>query len=169
MPARSPESSTSSRWSASAHARVRLTSSTRFSAPYRSSSREMCTFTPCSEITSSAAMPRLVLPRATALRITSCLGVSGRWIGTDRKYMNLRPLRFWSLRAYWPKSHLRDAASWPGMVSVGTAGARVGFLCTAPSHVNKNGAVVDHLTIHETDWAYCPLNARADGHDWKAT
>jgi len=55
------------------------------------------------------------------------------------------------------------------MVSVGTAGARVGFLCTAPSHVDKNGAVVDHLTIHETDWAYCPLNARADGHDWKAT
>ena len=55
------------------------------------------------------------------------------------------------------------------MVSVGTAGARVGFVCTAPSHLEKNGALVDHLTIHETAWAYCPLDARAGGHDWKAT
>jgi hypothetical protein len=52
---------------------------------------------------------------------------------------------------------------------MGTAGARVGFICVTPAHLDKNGAVVDHLTIHETDWAYCPSNVRTDGHDWKAT
>ena len=55
------------------------------------------------------------------------------------------------------------------MVPVGTAGARVGFICVAPGHLDKNGALVDHLTIHETGWAYCPSNVRTDGHDWKAT
>src|ERR1700694_1781141 len=53
----------------------------------------MCTLTPCSEIPSSAAMSLLVLPRATFRRITCCLGVSGRWIGKERKYMYFRPLR----------------------------------------------------------------------------
>jgi hypothetical protein len=52
---------------------------------------------------------------------------------------------------------------------VGTAGAKVGFICTAAAHLNKNGVLVDHLTIHETDWAYCPSNVRTDGHDWKPT
>jgi hypothetical protein len=52
---------------------------------------------------------------------------------------------------------------------MGTAGARIGFICTAPAHLDKNGALVDHLTIHETDWAYCLSNVRTDGHDWKAT
>ena len=55
------------------------------------------------------------------------------------------------------------------MVAMTTAGARVGFMCVAPAHLDKNGAVVDHLTIHETDWAYCPSNVRTGGHDWKAT
>jgi hypothetical protein len=55
------------------------------------------------------------------------------------------------------------------MVAMGTAGARVGFICMAPTHLNKNGALVDHLTIHETDWAYCPSNVRTDGHEWKPT
>ena len=55
------------------------------------------------------------------------------------------------------------------MIGMGTAGARVGFICVTPAHLDKNGAVVDHLTIHETDWAYCPSNVRTDGHDWKAT
>lgn len=54
-------------------------------------------------------------------------------------------------------------------VCVGSAGARVAFICVAPAHLDKNGALVDHLTIHETDWAYCPSNVRTDGHDWKAT
>jgi hypothetical protein len=39
----------------------------------------------------------------------------------------------------------------------------------APAHLDKNGAAVDHLTVHEGEWAYCPSNARTDGHDWKAT
>ena len=52
---------------------------------------------------------------------------------------------------------------------VGTAGARVGFICTASAHLNKNGALVDHLTINEKEWAYCPSNVRTDGHDWKPT
>jgi hypothetical protein len=57
----------------------------------------------------------------------------------------------------------------PQMVGVGTAGARVGFFCVAPAHLAKNGASVDHLTVHEKVWAYCPLNVRTDGHDWKET
>ena len=52
---------------------------------------------------------------------------------------------------------------------MGTAGARVGFICMAPEHLDRNGALVDHLTIHESDWAYCPSNVRTDGHEWKAT
>jgi hypothetical protein len=55
------------------------------------------------------------------------------------------------------------------MIGMGTAGARVGFICMAPAHLQKNGALVDHLTIHETHWAYCPSNVRTDGHDWKET
>jgi len=38
-----------------------------------------------------------------------------------------------------------------------------------PAHLQKNGTLVDHLTIHATEWAYCPSNVRTDGHDWKAT
>jgi hypothetical protein len=52
---------------------------------------------------------------------------------------------------------------------VGTAGARVVFICRAPAHLDKNGALVDHLTIHEKAWAYCPSNARIEGHEWKPT
>jgi hypothetical protein len=55
------------------------------------------------------------------------------------------------------------------MVGVGTAGARVAFICRAPAHLDKNGALVDHLTIHDTAWAYCPSNVRIEGHDWKPT
>ena len=55
------------------------------------------------------------------------------------------------------------------MEAMGTAGARIAFVCTAPAHLQKNGALVDHLTIHDTAWAYCPSNVRTDGHDWKET
>lgn len=55
------------------------------------------------------------------------------------------------------------------MVRMETASARVGFICMAPAHLDKNGPLVDHLTIHETDWAYCPFNVRTDGHEWKPT
>jgi hypothetical protein len=53
--------------------------------------------------------------------------------------------------------------------SVGIAGARVAFLCRTPQHLDKNGVLVDHLTVHEKQWAYCPSNVRIDGHDWKET
>jgi hypothetical protein len=50
------------------------------------------------------------------------------------------------------------------------AGARVAFVCVAQTHLVNNGATAaDHITIHETAWAYCPSDVRADGHDWKAT
>jgi len=52
---------------------------------------------------------------------------------------------------------------------VGLTGARIGFICMAPAHLDKNGALVDHLTIHAKDWAYCPSNVRIDGHEWKPT
>jgi hypothetical protein len=52
---------------------------------------------------------------------------------------------------------------------VAKAGALVGFVCVAPAHLDRNGAVVDHLTIHARDWAYCPHNVRTAGHDWKPT
>ena len=39
----------------------------------------------------------------------------------------------------------------------------------APAHLSANGALVDHLTINGSEWAYCPLNVRIDGHDWKPT
>jgi hypothetical protein len=51
---------------------------------------------------------------------------------------------------------------------MGTA-ARIGFICVTAAHLDRNGAAVDHLTVHENEWAYCPSNARAVGHDWKAT
>ena len=52
---------------------------------------------------------------------------------------------------------------------MGHVGARIGFICMTPAHLNKNGALVDHLTINEKEWAYCPSNVRIAGHDWKPT
>ena len=46
--------------------------------------------------------------------------------------------------------------------------ALVEFFCMAGAHLDgKDG--VDHLTIHESHWAYCPGNARAPGHEWQST
>jgi hypothetical protein len=52
---------------------------------------------------------------------------------------------------------------------MGTAGPKVGFMCVATAHLEKNGAPVDHLTIVDRDWAFCASDVRADGHDWKPT
>ena len=52
---------------------------------------------------------------------------------------------------------------------MGTAGARVGFICMARAHLDKNGALVDHLTVHENAWAYCPRDVRVTGHEWQPT
>lgn len=48
-------------------------------------------------------------------------------------------------------------------------GALVGFRCTAPVHASTGEAAADHLTIVDKQWAYCPSNARATGHDWQPT
>jgi hypothetical protein len=52
---------------------------------------------------------------------------------------------------------------------MGTAGARIAYVCTTPAHLTRNGAVVDHITIHEQAWAYCPSDVRKGEHTWKAT
>lgn len=52
---------------------------------------------------------------------------------------------------------------------MGTAGARIGFICMAGAHLGDNGKLVDHLTVHDKQWAYCPMDARTAGHDWKTT
>jgi hypothetical protein len=52
---------------------------------------------------------------------------------------------------------------------MGTAGPRIGYVCWARAHLDRNGALVDHLTIHDKEWAYCPMDVRKGGHDWKAT
>lgn len=56
-----------------------------------------------------------------------------------------------------------------GNLGVGTVGARIGFVCTEPAHLDQNGTPSDHLTIHDRAWAYCPRDARAGGHEWKPT
>jgi hypothetical protein len=55
------------------------------------------------------------------------------------------------------------------MGAMGTAGARIGYACWATAHLDRNGAFVDHLTIHEKEWAYCPMDVRKTGHEWKPT
>ncbi len=52
---------------------------------------------------------------------------------------------------------------------MGTAGPRIGFICMAGPHLSSNGKPVDHLTIHQSEWAYCPMDARTHGHEWKST
>jgi len=54
-------------------------------------------------------------------------------------------------------------------MDMGTAGARIGFLCMTAAHLGKNGVLVDHLTVHEKEWAYCPSDVRNSEHDWKPT
>jgi len=54
-------------------------------------------------------------------------------------------------------------------MEMGTAGARIAFVCMRSAHLNKNGALVDHLTVHEKAWAYCPSDVRKGEHEWKPT
>jgi hypothetical protein len=42
------------------------------------------------------------------------------------------------------------------------------FRCTA-AHDTADGRPADTLTIHEAQWAYCPHDAHADGHEWTPT
>jgi hypothetical protein len=42
----------------------------------------------------------------------------------------------------------------------------VAFECHAPSHRVSEGGGPDKLTVHEGKWAFCPYDAKADGHEW---
>lgn len=46
--------------------------------------------------------------------------------------------------------------------------AQVAFICSAPAHRSQAGSA-DKLTIHEGQWAFCPHDAKAEGHKWDAT
>ena len=45
----------------------------------------------------------------------------------------------------------------------------VAYECIAPSHRSGEGGGPDKLTVHERQWAFCPHDAKADGHEWKPT
>ena len=47
--------------------------------------------------------------------------------------------------------------------------ALVHYRCANPKHQDGAGSNSDTLTIHEKQWAYCPHDIRAKGHEWVAT
>lgn len=44
----------------------------------------------------------------------------------------------------------------------------IAYECDAPEH-QPSLWHPDKITIHENAWAFCPFDARADGHRWKET
>ena len=44
----------------------------------------------------------------------------------------------------------------------------IAFECAASSH-RPTLMHPDKLTIHEGAWAFCPFDARAEGHLWRST
>ncbi|MDE3112023.1 MAG: hypothetical protein KGN00_11545 [Chloroflexota bacterium] len=44
----------------------------------------------------------------------------------------------------------------------------VAYECTAPAHQVGEGGP-DKLTIHDGQWAFCPFDAKAGGHEWRPT
>ena len=44
----------------------------------------------------------------------------------------------------------------------------IAYECIAADH-QPSMLHVDKLTIHDGAWAFCPFDARADGHQWKPT
>ena len=45
--------------------------------------------------------------------------------------------------------------------------AEIAYECVARPH--QSGGDADKLTIHDGQWAYCPCDAKAEGHEWKPT
>jgi hypothetical protein len=41
----------------------------------------------------------------------------------------------------------------------------VAYECTTPSHQVGDGGP-DKLTVHDGKWAFCPFDAKAEGHVW---
>jgi hypothetical protein len=50
-----------------------------------------------------------------------------------------------------------------------TGDALIHYYCVCAAHGERSRELADRLTIHLGAWAYCPLNARLDGHDWRET
>lgn len=44
----------------------------------------------------------------------------------------------------------------------------VAYECRAPSHQVGDGGP-DKLTVHDGQWAFCPFDVKAGGHEWTAT
>jgi hypothetical protein len=66
---------------------------------------------------------------------------------------------------------MRDRSAGRGDHAVqrrGALGKLIVWECVASDH-QASGLFPDKLTVHEGAWAFCRFNARADGHDWKAT
>jgi hypothetical protein len=89
-------------------------------------------------------------------------------VGIPRKYIYFRSVPRTFLKEC-PDDDLNDALSSGKRKTMGTGSASVGFICDNPKHLHKNGDLSDQLTIHETQWAYCPRDIRADGHRWRPT
>lgn len=50
-----------------------------------------------------------------------------------------------------------------------TRDALIHYYCVSAAHGERSPDLADKLTIHAGAWAYCPLNARLDDHDWRET
>ncbi len=48
-------------------------------------------------------------------------------------------------------------------------GTAVAYQCETPSHRVREGGGPDKLTVHQGQWAFCPFDAKADGHRWVPT
>ncbi len=44
----------------------------------------------------------------------------------------------------------------------------IAYKCSAPAH-RTGDAGPDKLTVHAGEWAFCPYDAKADGHQWVPT
>ena len=43
----------------------------------------------------------------------------------------------------------------------------VRYYCVSPEHLERSDDLTDKLTVHDGQWAFCPLNTRLGGHDWR--
>lgn len=49
-------------------------------------------------------------------------------------------------------------------------GGMIHYVCIADAHASpESKSTSDTLTVVTNRWAYCPFNARADGHQWQET
>jgi hypothetical protein len=50
-----------------------------------------------------------------------------------------------------------------------TKGTLIHFRCGEPAHARPDQRVSGTVTLVEGLWAFCPMDVRADGHDWRPT